>query len=159
MRSSASLRSVNSRDHEQAREEETRATDVSPHQRSPEGFLCARRTARGNRGPVCHSDPGKGQTHVLDDPTVDRVTRVYTDARELGKVFDEQLTRWEKGSLTESQRAEVERLIHARKKLRKLYDDILELAADLRKGTINRILEMSDEEVGLAVFTGKLKPP
>lgn len=101
----------------------------------------------------------RDKPHVLDDPTVDRVTRVYTDARELGEVFDEQLTRWEKGSLTEVQRAEVQRLICVRKKLRKLYSDILELAADLRKGTINRILEMSDEEVGLAVLTGKLKQP
>jgi hypothetical protein len=101
----------------------------------------------------------KDKPHVLDDHTVDRVTHVYTDARELGEVFDQQLTRWEKGSLTESQRAEVERLTHVRTKLRKLYNDILRLTADLRKSTINRILEMSDEEVGLAVLTGKLKPP
>lgn len=101
----------------------------------------------------------RDKPHILDDQTVDRVTRVYTDARELGEVFDEQLLRWEKGSLTESQRAEVERLTHARTKLRKLYNNILELAAELRKGTINRILDMSDEEVGLAVLTGKLKQP
>lgn len=101
----------------------------------------------------------KDKPHVLDDHIVDRVTRVYTDARELGEVFDEQLSLWEKGSLTEPQRAEVERLTHTRMKLRKLYDDILELAGELRKGTINRILDMSDEEVGLAVLTGKLKPP
>ena len=101
----------------------------------------------------------KDKPHVLDDPTVDRVTRVYTDARELGEVFDEQLIHWEKSLLTNSQRAEVERLIHARTKLRGLYNNILELAAELRKGNINRILEMSDEEVGLAVLTGKLKPP
>ena len=101
----------------------------------------------------------KDKPHVLDDHTVDRVTRLYTDALEMAGVFDEQLSRWQKGSLTESQRVEVERLTSSMKTLRKLYDDILALAADLRKVTIDRILEMPDEEVGLAVLTGKLKLP
>ena len=101
----------------------------------------------------------KDEPHVLDDHTVDRVTRVYTESLEMAWVFDEQLSRWQKGSLSESQRAEVERLMNSMTPLRKLYNDILTLAADLRKGTINRILEMSDEEIGLAVLTGKLKRP
>ena len=101
----------------------------------------------------------KDKPQVLDDHIVDRVIRLYTDASEMAGVFDEQLSRWQKGSLTESQSVEVKRLTNSMKKLRKLYSDILALAADLRKGTINRILEMTDEEVGLAVLAGKLKPP
>ena len=101
----------------------------------------------------------KDKPHLLDDDTVDRVIRLYTDGREMAWVFDEQLSRWLKSALTESQRAEVERLTNSMKTLWKFYDDILALAADLRKGTIDRILEMPDVEVGQAVLTGKLKLP
>jgi PHP family Zn ribbon phosphoesterase len=35
----------------------------------------------------------------------------------------------------------------------------LQCQRKIKKGTINRILEMSDEEVAIAVLTGKLKMP
>jgi hypothetical protein len=101
----------------------------------------------------------QGKPHVLDDQTVERVIRLYTDARANTWLFDEQLALWRKGPLTESQRRELERLTRSLETLKKAYDDILNLAADLRKGTLDRILEMSDEEVALAFLSGKLKPP
>src|SRR5712691_3929426 len=44
----------------------------------------------------------------LDDATVERVVRVYTEAVELLAVYDEQLDRWRSGALTVAQRLEVE---------------------------------------------------
>jgi hypothetical protein len=44
--------------------------------------------------------------HVLDDYTVDRVIKVYTDLR----LYEEQLCRWKKLELDRFQRREVERL-------------------------------------------------
>src|SRR2546425_8530110 len=46
----------------------------------------------------------------LDDATVERVVRVYTEEVELLAIYDEQLDQWRSGALTAAQRLEVERL-------------------------------------------------
>ena len=101
----------------------------------------------------------RDKPHVLDDYTVDSVIRVYNDHLEDADIFDEQLSRWKKGEQTSSQREEVERLTGQVEQLRKVCQQILALAAELRKGTIDRILEKSDIELALDVLTGKIKPP
>lgn len=101
----------------------------------------------------------KDKPHVLDDATVDRVISVYNTHLEDASIFDEQLSRWKKGKQTSSQREEVERLTQQVEQLRKVCQQILALAAELRKGTIDRILEKSDIELALDVLTGKIKPP
>jgi len=97
--------------------------------------------------------------HVLDDYTIDRVHNVYSTQLEDVSIFDRQLTRWKKGLLDSDQRQEVERLIKQNEELRKVSKQILSLAAELKKGTINRILEKSDAELALDVLSGKLKLP
>jgi hypothetical protein len=97
--------------------------------------------------------------HVLDDYTVDRVHSAYTTQLEDVSLFDEQLARWEKGQLDSNQRQEVEKLTKQAEELRKVCQQILSLAAELKKGTINRILEKSDLELAMDVLTGKLKLP
>src|SRR5207244_3526791 len=54
--------------------------------------------------------PAKEKPHVLDDYTVNRVKKVFTEHQKDLWLFDEQLKRWSAGNLTEKQRAEVERL-------------------------------------------------
>jgi hypothetical protein len=97
--------------------------------------------------------------HVLDDDTVDRVHSAFTIQLEDVFLFDEQLSRWKKGQLDSDQRLEVERLIKQAEELRKTCRLILSLAAELRKGTINRILEKSDVELALDVPSGKQRLP
>jgi hypothetical protein len=53
----------------------------------------------------CRSKP-----HVLDDYTVDRVIKVYTDQAGDLRLYEEQLCRWKKLELDRVQRREVERL-------------------------------------------------
>lgn len=101
----------------------------------------------------------RDEPHVLDDYTVDRVIRVYNDHLEDADIFDEQLSRWKNGKLSASHRQEVERLTGQVEKLRKVCQQILALAAELKKGTIDRILEKSDIELAMEVMTGKLKLP
>jgi len=101
----------------------------------------------------------RDEPHILDDYTVNRVISVYNDHLEDADIFDEQLSRWKNGKLSASQRLEVERLTRQAEKLRKVYQQILALAAELRKGTIDRILEKSDAELALDVLTGKIKLP
>lgn len=93
--------------------------------------------------------PAKAKPHALDDYTVNRVKKVFTDQQNDLWLFDEQLTRWSKGPLSAHQRTEVERLQGQMKKLREQITTILALADELGKGTIEKVLSKSDAELGL----------
>jgi hypothetical protein len=97
--------------------------------------------------------------HVLDDMTLDQAINNHRKYLEEAWVYDEQITRWGKENLTEKQREEIVRLIGQIAKYRKMCEKLIAVSEELRKGSINRILEMSDEEVAIAVLTGKLKMP
>ena len=101
----------------------------------------------------------KDRPHLLDDDTVDRVKKVYTAQLDDLWIFDEQLARWNRGRLSVSQRKEVDRLVEVAGRLRKRLTEILDLSAELREGTIDRIMEKSDAEVAMEIMSGKLKPP
>ncbi len=87
--------------------------------------------------------------YVLDDDTVTRVKRVFTTQREDFWVFEEQLRRWQALKLTTEQRAEVTRLQGQLSRLRQINSDVLALAEELSKGTIEKQLAKSDVELGL----------
>jgi hypothetical protein len=93
--------------------------------------------------------PAKARPHALDDYTVNRVIKVFTDQQHNLWLFDEQLSRWSNGQLSAQQRKEVERLQGQMKKLREQITVILELADDLSKGTIEKVMAKSDAELGL----------
>jgi len=91
----------------------------------------------------------------LDNATVERIVRLYTEEVELLAVYGEQLDRWRSGSLTVAQRLEVERL---RGQLALNCDvdaAILSLAEPLKATTIDAILAKSDLELGFEVFTDR----
>lgn len=100
-----------------------------------------------------------GKPHVMDDITVDRAINNHKKYLEEAWVYDEQIARWRKEDITEKELREIERLTEQMIKYRKLCEEIIAVSEKIRKGTINRILEMSDEEVAMAVLTGKLKLP
>ena len=99
------------------------------------------------------------QPHVLDLPTVDRVIKVYTEQQGDLWLYREQLARWCKLALTDTQRAEVTRLDERLTTLGTRIEAILALAQQLRPHTIESILAKSDLELGLDVLTGKIRPP
>jgi len=101
----------------------------------------------------------RDKPHVLDDHIVDRVLSVYAAQLDDAALFDEQLSRWRNGKMSSDQRQEVERLTSQVEKLRQICQEVLSLAAELREGTINRILEKSDLQLGIDILTGKIKPP
>lgn len=101
--------------------------------------------------------PAKSKPHVLDDYTVNRVKKVFTDQQKDLWLFDEQLTRWSTGNLTGEQRKEVERLTGQMTKLREQITAILTLADQLGKGTIEKVMAKSDAELGLEFLLGQLK--
>ena len=97
--------------------------------------------------------------HVLDDQLLERTEKVYRDQLDFHWVFEEQLNRWARESLTASQQKEVTRLMGQNEKNKTVCEAILALAQELKKGTINRILEKDDLELGLDFLTGKIKLP
>lgn len=91
----------------------------------------------------------KDKPHVLDDYTVDRVITVFSDQAKDFWLFEEQLARWQAESLTDGQREEVTRLVAQMKAIRENNTQVLALARQLSEGTIDKIMEKSDEEMGL----------
>jgi hypothetical protein len=93
--------------------------------------------------------PAKARPHALDNYTVNRVIKVFTEQLKDLWLFDEQLKRWSNGKLTGEQHKEIERLQGQMKKLREQITAILALANDLAKGTIEKVMAKSDAELGL----------
>lgn len=52
-----------------------------------------------------------GRSHVLDDFTIRRVVKVYSEQRDDLWLYEEQLARWQKETLTAVQRQEIQRLL------------------------------------------------
>lgn len=102
---------------------------------------------------ACRSKP-----HVLDDYTMDRVLKVYSDQAEDVDLYEKQLARWSKLSLASAQRREVDRLSAHIAAIRSRITAILTLAKELKRGTIETILAKSDDELGLDVLLGKRRP-
>jgi hypothetical protein len=87
--------------------------------------------------------------YVLDDYTVTRVMHAFTTQREDFWVFEEQLHRWQALQLSAKPRAEITRLQSQMARLRHINSDVLTLAEELSKGTIEKQLAKSDFELGL----------
>jgi len=89
---------------------------------------------------------------VLDNYTVGRVIDVFTTQQGDLWLFDEQLRRWERGTLTSAQRQEVERLAGQMLQLHEVITAILRLANELKERTIEKVLAKSDVELGLEML-------
>src|ERR1700730_13903402 len=88
--------------------------------------------AEGQQGLLRLARPGS-----LDNATVERVVRVFTEEVELLAVYSEQLDRWRSGALTVAQRREVERLREQLARTRDVDAAVLSLAEQLRVTTID----------------------
>ena len=94
--------------------------------------------------------------HVLDDDTVGRLVELYTKQRDDLWLWDEQLTRWSGEALNVIRRREVERLQGQMAALHKVVDDILALADEVGRGTIETVLARDDAEMGLEMLCARL---
>jgi hypothetical protein len=91
----------------------------------------------------------KDRPHVLDDATIDRVEQVHTEQMEFVDVYTQQIDRWRTEKPSASQVRELDRMKAQNQQLRGVTADVLILASKLRKGTIERVLGMSDLELGI----------
>ena len=86
------------------------------------------------------------QPHALDDATIDRSERVHIEQMEFGDIYEQQIRRWRTEKPSAAQIAELDRLEKQNRELRAATADVLALAAELRKESIDRFLGMSDVE-------------
>jgi len=103
-------------------------------------------------------EKARAQPYVLDDATVQRITKVHKETLDTIVLYAQQLDRWRAEPLTRAQRQEVDRLTDQLGRLRALTRETLDVADELARGTIERVLAMSDEEVGRAVLEGRFGP-
>ena len=98
----------------------------------------------------------KHKPHVLDDAIVDRAVKLYEDQLSFIPLHEKQLNWWLSENITDAQRYQVEDLQAKLPALREKTEELLALLAELKQGTIDRILEMSDEELGWKFLRGEL---
>ena len=91
----------------------------------------------------------KDRPHVLDDATIDRVEQVHTEQMQYIDIYTRQIARWRTAKPSAVQAKELDRMEKQNQQLRDVTTDVLALAGELRKGTIERVLGMSDLELGL----------
>jgi hypothetical protein len=92
--------------------------------------------------------------HVLDDATIDRVEQVHTEQRDFVDIYIQQIVRWRTQKPSPSQIRELDRMEAQSQQLRAVTADVLTVAAELRRGTIERVMDMTDLELGLQVLLG-----
>ena len=99
--------------------------------------------------------PARVKPHVLDSALVERIERAYSEQLDTSALFLEQLSRWRKGPLSAEQSNEVTRLEGQVATLRANLTSILDLAAEVKDHTIDKILDRDDLALGLDVLLGK----
>lgn len=103
-------------------------------------------------------EEGKEKPHVFDDALISRVQRLYDEKLEFAGIYAEQLERWKKTeTLTMDEHFEIQRLAVQVKRMDELSSLVLSLAEEIEKGTIDKIMEMDDAELGLRFLLGDLK--
>ena len=97
--------------------------------------------------------------HVMDDKTINRALKLFRERLELLFLDSEQLYRWKNQPITDEQRREVERLIERVDENRLDVERLIAMAEEIKKGTIDRIMEKDDFELGMEVVSGLRPPP
>ncbi len=86
----------------------------------------------------------KDRPHVLDDATINRVEQGHTEQMDYVEIYARQIGRWRNERPSAAQARELDRMDNQNRQLRDITADVLALAGELRNGTIERVLGMSD---------------
>jgi hypothetical protein len=95
----------------------------------------------------------------MDDATILRCERVYTEQRAYLGLYAQQLERWQAERPTTAQQREITRLLGVVQRMITVTDQIVALIAAIKPNTIDAIMQKSDTELGLEVLLGTRPPP
>jgi len=96
--------------------------------------------------------------HVMDDATVDRIDRVHAEQMEFVDIYAEQIGRWRNERPSVDQARALDRMEKQNQLLREATTAVLTLSRELRTGTIERVMEKSDLELGLEALRRRQRP-
>lgn len=91
----------------------------------------------------------RDKPHVLDDATVQRAQRLYRVQLQDMDLYENQADIWLAENPTGSQQTMLDKMLMQIGQIRGQSQIILDLLAEIEAGTIDRIMEMTDEEIGL----------
>ncbi len=91
----------------------------------------------------------KDRPPVLDDEIIDRVEQAHTEQMQCVEIYAQQIVRWRTEKPLADHADALDRMETENQQLRRVTADVLALAGELRKGSINRVLSMSDIEIAL----------
>jgi hypothetical protein len=98
--------------------------------------------------------------HVMDDALLDRVTRVNKKKREDLWMYRGQMEHWLGDKrVSDVDKREIEGVDAQVKAMEETYAEMLSLADELRKGSIDRIMEMDDMELAMKTLMGNIRSP
>lgn len=98
--------------------------------------------------------------HLMDDETIDRILKLYTEAKAQGiPAMQAHLVHWRKTRPSAQQTKQLDHFAEQLTELQTGCDLVLAAATEIRKGTIDRVMAMSDEALGLANLRGETQPP
>lgn len=97
--------------------------------------------------------------HLLDDAALDRVLTVYTQQQDLLPVQNEQLARWQAMSLTVGKQDQLRRYGEKLQAVSMALTEVLARARELKGRNINRLMAMSDTQLGEEILAGNIREP
>ena len=100
----------------------------------------------------------RSRPHMLDNATIDRSERVHGEQLEFVAIYAQQISRWRAEKPSQDQTRELDRMEAQNGHLRAVTENVLALAGELRKGTIERVMGMSDVELGLQALLSNRRP-
>ena len=107
--------------------------------------------------PLFHQ--AKEQPWGLDDATVNRTIKLYTERLDILADNQEQIERWRNGTLTTQQKQAIDKLANQTAQTKKAVTQLLAIAEEIKKNTIDRILRRDEVALAIDVLSGKLKLP
>lgn len=95
--------------------------------------------------------------HVLDDQTLDRMIKLYSEQLEDHWLFEAQFARWKQETLSCAEEKNINRLIQLSSKLKVTNEEIIRLIRSIENQTINKMVGMNETELTEAILSGEYK--
>ena len=96
---------------------------------------------------------------VLDDEILNRYIALHSEQRDDHWLYEEQFARWKRGTLTDGEATEVNRLIDQSTILKATNEKIVALAEKIAPYTIDKILAVNPADLGRRTLSGEIKHP
>ena len=91
----------------------------------------------------------KDKPHVFDDALVERMLNIYESKLEMYSVYEQQAQIWKNDANADKHKESIEHIAETVQKLKLYGEKIYNLTKEISEGTIDKVLQKSDAELGL----------